>query len=220
MAIFLPILGQLRGRIGDNVFSHNKGGDYVRMGTKPTNPNTERQQTTRTFLGTFASGWANTLTQAQRDAWDTYAETHPVKNSLGQDVYISGLAWYVSCNTRLIDAGDLAVTDPPVDSAPGALYTLSVDLSAANTLDCTFTPALGADERLQVWVSQPVTAGASPNFRQCVLAGYTGQAAASPVAVTTPHSFQSGQRVVVYGGVFRDDGLISSYLQAIDDSDY
>jgi hypothetical protein len=220
MAIFLPILGQLRGRIGDNVFSHNKGGDYVRMGTKPTNPNTERQQTTRTFLATAASGWSAGLSQAQRDAWDTYAETHPIKNSLGQDVYITGLAWYVSCQTRCVDAFGAGVTDPPVDAAPGGLSTFSVDLSAATTLDCTFTPALGADEALQVWVSQPVTAGATPNFRQCVLAGYTGKQAGSPAAVTTPHSFQSGQRVVAYAAVFRDDGLISSYLQSVDDSDF
>ncbi|MBA7658243.1 hypothetical protein ES703_66192 [subsurface metagenome] len=39
MAIIQPILGSLRGSIGDNTFSHNRGGDYVRRRVSPTNPN-------------------------------------------------------------------------------------------------------------------------------------------------------------------------------------
>lgn len=220
MAIFNPILGDLRGRLAANVFSHNKGGNYVRMGTTPTNPQTSRQQATRAILGTFAAGWTSVLTPAQRDAWDVYAAQSPVKNSLGQDVYISGLAWYVKANARLADASLTAVTDPPIASAPSALLTFSVDVSAVTTADVTFTAALGADEAMALWVSLPVSLGSTPNLKQCRLVGYSGLAEASPWAATLPHSFISGQRGVFYAAVLGEEGLISAFMQGIDDTDF
>lgn len=220
MAIFRPLLGEIRGRIAGNVFSHNRGGDYIRKGTTPTNPQTSRQQITRAILGTRSASWTSVLTQAQRDAWDVYAAANPVKNSLGEDVYISGLAWYVKANARLVDAGLALIADPPILGAPDAFNTLSVDISAVTTVDVTFTGALGADEVAQLWVSLPVSLGSSPNLAQCRLAGYSGLAEASPWAATLPHAFQSGHRGVFYACKLGEEGLISAYRQAIDDSDF
>lgn len=219
-AIFLPILGELRGRLAANVFSHNKGGDYVRLGTTPTNPQTSRQQTTRGILAKFAAQWTSTLSQGSRDSWDTYAAGHPIKNSLGQDILISGLAWYVKCNARLEDAGLAEIENAPIFGAPAALDTFSVDISAGATGDVTFTPALGADQAMQLWISLPVSLGSTPNLAQCRLAGYSGLAEASPWAASLPHSMLSGVRGVFYGAVLGEEGLISAFLQAIDDADY
>ena len=218
-AIILPFLGELRGRLGGDVFSHNKGGDYVRRGTTPTNPQTSRQQTTRTILGTFSSAWAG-LTQAAKDEWDVYAAGHPIKNSLGQDILISGLAWFVKCNARLADAGLGAVAEPPVFGAPTSLDTLAVDISAMAVGDVTFTPVLDGDQAMQLWASLPVSLGSKPNLAQCRLVGYSALAEASPWAATLPHGFQSGTRGVFYAAVLGAEGLISAFLQAIDDSDY
>lgn len=221
MAIISPIHGSMRGRIGGNVYSHNKGGDYVRLGTTPTNPQTSRQQTTRTLLGNHAGRWTSVLTQAQRDAWDVYAAANPVKNSLGEDILISGLAWFVKCNTVLSDAGATTINEPPISAAPTGLLTVSIDISAATTMDVTFTATpLGAGDRLISWVSLPVSSGATPNKAQTRLCGYSAAAATSPQAVTTPHSFQSGERAVGYFGVLSEEGLMSAFMQAIDDSDY
>lgn len=219
-AIILPFLGEMRGRVAGNVFSHNKGGDYVRRGTTPTNPQTSRQQQTRQVLGAYSAFWTSNLTQAKRDAWDVYAAANPIKNSLGQDILISGLAWYVKCCSRLSDAGLVCPSEPPVFGAPSGLTTLTVDISAVNTADVTFVPALAADEAMQLWVSLPVSLGSSPNLAQCRLVGYSGLAEASPWAATLPHSFQTGERGVFYACVLGEEGLISAYLQAIDDSDF
>ena len=220
-AIFDPTLGPLSGSIGGNVWSRNKGGFYVRLGSVPTNPQTSRQQTTRAQLGQMASGWTGVLTQDQRDAWDIYASQHPVINSLGKEVYITGLAWYCKCNTRLQDSGATLIADPPTAGAPSGLTSMAIDVSAATTMDVTFaaTP-LGTDERLQGWVSMPVSAGSTPNIRQCRLVGYSAAAQASPWAATLPHGFQSGDRAVAYVAVMSGEGLMSAYRQDIDDSDF
>lgn len=220
MAIFRPIHGELRGRIGANVYSHNKGGDYVRLGTIPTNPQTTRQQTTRSQLGTAAAAWTTTLSAAQRDLWDVFAGANPIKNSLGEDILISGLAWYVKVATMLADAGQTAVTAPPVAAAPLAVLSLSVDMASGQTIDVTWTGVLGAAEFLQTWVSLPVSQGSSPNQSQTRLAGYTASGPTSPEAVTTPHGFQTGERVVCFVRVCNEEGLCSAFVQAIDDIDF
>ena len=220
MAIINPILGPMRGRLAANVFSHNKGGDYVRLGTTPTNPQTSRQQTTRTILGSISGWWTSVLSQAYRDAWDVYAQQNPVKNSLGLDVYITGLAWFVKANARLLDAGLTTQTAPPVEPAPSAFNTLTVDISAATTVDVTFTPALLATEVAVLWCSLPVSLGSSPNRAQCRLAGYSALEETAPWAATLPHSFQSGERGVFYAAKLGEEGLMSAFLQAIDDSDF
>lgn len=220
MAIFNPILGDLRGRLGANVFSSNKGGSYVRLGSTPTNPQTSRQTATRSNLGTMATRWVTQLSQAQRDAWDVYAAANPVKNSLGQDVLITGSAWFTKAGARLLDVGVVNPLTTPVSPAPVAYLTLSVDISAATVADVTFTGALGAAEYMQLWVSLPVSLGSSPNRAQTRLVGYSPLAQASPWAATLPHSFQSGERGVFYAATLNDEGLLGAFRQAIDDADY
>lgn len=220
MAIINPTLGSIRGRIGGNVFSHNKGGDIIRLGTPPTNPQTQRQQITRSILGTLSSQWTSLLSQAQRDTWDIYAAGHPVKNSLGLDVFINGLDWYVKANSRLVDAGLVPIVNAPIGVAPDAVATVAIDISAATTADVTYTVVAGADEVLVLWVSLPVSLGSTPNLAQCRLAGYSGLAEASPWAATLPHQFQSGMRGVFYIAKMGPEGLVSAFVQTIDDSDF
>lgn len=220
MAIISPIHGSMRGRIGGNVWSHNRGGDYVRLGSTPVNPNSARQQSARTFLGDLAQSWETVLTAGQRAAWNVYAQNHPVENSLGQEIFLTGLNWYVKINARLLDASDTPLPLPPVGGGPGGLTTFTVDVSAMNTIDVTYTAALGAAERMQLWCTLPGSAGASPNFKQARLVGYSAAQAASPIAFTLPHGVQSGDAVRAFGAIIDDEGLIGPFLNADDLADY
>lgn len=220
MAIIRPIHGSMRGRIGGNVFSHNRGGDYVRLGTSPVNPNSARQQAARTILGDLAQAWETVLTAANRATWNTYAQNHPVENSLGQEIFLTGLNWYVKINARLIDASDAPLVNAPVGGGPGGLLTFAVDVSALTTIDVIYTAALGAAERMQLWSTLPGSAGASPNFKQARLVGYSAVQAASPIAFTTPFQIQSGDAVRCFGAIIDDEGLIGAFLNDDDLADY
>lgn len=214
------LIGSLSGSQDGITGSHNKGGYYLRKKSTPTNPNSSRQQTTRSVFGMYAGAWTTTLTQAQRDLWNAYAQTHTIKDALGQDIYINGISWYIMFNTRLSDAGDPAITVPPPGAAPGGFFSLSVDISAINTADVTFTPALGAADRVQLWQTLPGTTGQTPNFKQARLVGYSPAAQASPWAATMPFGCASGEQVTFYGAVMNDDGQISVYEQYTDLADY
>lgn len=222
MAIIQPILGSLRGSIGDNTFSHNRGGDYVRRRVSPTNPNSTRQQTMRTFLGTLAALWSSTLTPAQREQWNTWAGQQAKEGPLGNSINWTGINGYVALNTHLLDSGDARIDAPPVVVAPTGLLTLSIDVSAITTADVTFTGTpLAANHKAVMFMSLPQSGTAEPNFKQCRIVGYSAAAQASPWAATLPFSVISGQKVVFFVAILDDEtGLFSPFLRSVDVSDY
>ena len=221
-AIIQPILGSLRGSIGDNTFSHNRGGDYVRRRVSPTNPNSTRQQTMRTFLGTLAALWSSTLSAAQRGQWNTWAGNQAKEGPLGNSINWTGMNGYVHCNTHLLDSGDPRIDAPPGVVAPTGLLTLSIDVSAATTADVTFTGTpLAANHKLVLFMGLPQSGAAEPNFKQTRIVGYSAAAQASPWAATTPFSIISGQTVVFFAAIMDDEtGLFSSFLRSVDVTDY
>jgi len=222
MAIIQPILGSLRGSIGDNTFSHNRGGDYVRRRVSPTNPNSTRQQTMRTFLGTLAALWSSTLTPVEREQWNTWASLQAKTGPLGNSINWTGINAFVALNAHLLDAGDARIDAPPIVVAPTGLLTLSVDISAINTADVTFTATpMAANHRPVMFMSLPQSGAALPNFKQCRIVGYGAAAQESPWAATIPFSVTSGQTCVFFVAIMDDEtGLFSPFLRAVDTSDY
>lgn len=221
-AIAVPILANLRGSVGANTFSHNRGGDYVRRRVSPTNPNSTRQQTMRTYLGTLAALWSSTLTPAERAQWDVWASLQAKEGPLGNSINLTGINGFVWVNTHLLDAGDARIDTPPIVVAPTGLLTFSVDISAITTGDVTFTGTpLAANHKIVMFMSLPQSGAAQPNFKQCRIVGYSAAAQASPWASTLPFSVTSGQTVVFFAAIMDDEtGLFSSFLRSVDLSDY
>lgn len=201
--------GSASGSVGSLVFAHNKGGQYVRNRSTPTNPNSSRQQDARSVFGTHAAGWSNTLSQAQRDQWDTYAQNHTIKNALGNDIKISGLSWYCMLNSRLSDAGQTVVAVPPAVDVPAGFDTLTVTYTSATAISVAYAAALAAGESMQIWCSLPKPPGSSPNFKQCRLIGYSALAGATPIAFTLPFTIQDTQECTFFARRMDGDGQVS-----------
>ncbi|MBA7656939.1 hypothetical protein ES703_64868 [subsurface metagenome] len=221
-AIFVPILGNLRGSIGANTWSHNRGGDYTRRRVAPTNKNSTRQQTMRALLASLASRWSTVLTDEQRNAWNTWASLQPKEGPLGNSINLTGINGYVWCNTHILDAGDARIDAPPAQVAPGALDTLAVDISAAAVADVTFTPTpAGANIRLIMFMSLPQPGEAEPNLKQCRIVGYSDTAQAADWAATLPFVVGVGNKVVFFAATYDDrTGLFSQFIRAVDTADY
>lgn len=213
MAILTPgtVIGAISGSIGGQTFSHNKGGPYVRTRAIPTNPNSPRQQAVRVILGTLASAWSNILTDAQRASWNVYADANTILNALGQSIKLTGLAWYLRCGARLLDAGGTAPTDAPTQPAPAGFTTFTPSYSSTTAIDVAYTAALGATERMQIWMTGPDTDGATPNFNQAVLIGYSAAEAATPIAFTLPREIPDDSYATFYAARLDAQGLVSAY---------
>ncbi len=208
MAKFLPILGQLRGAISGTVFSRNKGGQYAKGKGVPTNGNTTRQQAMRGFLATLSAGWA-ALTAAQQTAWNGWADTHPREDALGQEYTMTGHQAFVGLNSRLLDAGESAESDPPTVNVPASPTGVAVTFTDGDTLSVAFTNTLGADEKLAVWCSLPQVGAGDPNLAQARLCAYSASAAATPVAIESPFFAQTGNTQNFFVGVLDEAGQLS-----------
>lgn len=78
MARFVNVIAaEISGKLGGIVFSHNRGGPYMRILVTPVNPNTPAQSFIRTLTADLATAWVDTLAQSQRDGWNAYDENLP-----------------------------------------------------------------------------------------------------------------------------------------------
>jgi hypothetical protein len=104
------------GSAGGLTASHNRGGQYFRARTVPTNPSSERQQTIRERFAYLSDYWSETLTAAQRTGWSAYAPSVKLPNALGDTGSPTGQQAFMRTNLVLLEAGE-----PVRAAAPGTL---------------------------------------------------------------------------------------------------
>lgn len=132
------IVTQASGSIGGVTYSHNRGGMYRRARAIPTNPNSVGQQDVRMYLGAAAAAWSNTLTAAQRLAWENYANLTPITDALGDPLVLTGQQMYIRSAVMRQRAGAELFHDGPTTPGLAELTAVSVT-DAAGSVDVNFT---------------------------------------------------------------------------------
>ncbi len=94
-----PVYSQASGSIAGITYSHNRGGMYTRARVTPTDPNSPQQTIMRNAMGVLAPYWGDTLSAAQRAAWDLYGANVPWINPLGQTIFLTGQQHFNRINT-------------------------------------------------------------------------------------------------------------------------
>lgn len=157
-----PVVGQVSGRIGGTIFSHNKGGMYIRNGTKPTKVTTELALKFKALMGKVSKEWQR-LTAENRAAWVSYAATNSEKNRLGRSISITGQNWFVRCNTRAQAVGGVTLTLPPTIPSPGVSFPTAFTISKSEE-EATFTlGAALANANEVLWIRAAVTSTPTKN---------------------------------------------------------
>ena len=116
MAKFVPIQGQLLGRLEGVVYSKNKYGFYVRGFRAPRQPGSTSQMQVRSYFQNAATSWRG-LSETQRDAWNAYAANTSRRLPGGENGNVSGSATYLSVYTVARLAGITGAIGTP---SPGA----------------------------------------------------------------------------------------------------
>lgn len=217
--VVLPEGTQISGSIGGTTWSHNRFGAYKRNRSVPVNPNTDRQVAVRNAVRSIAIAWQNTLTAAQRAAWNTYALNVTWVNHLGQTVKLTGLNHYVRSNTPRVQNGI-----PRVDAAPTIFNLATAELALAVTAS-EATQALTVDgDGAAAWVGEAdawqfVSMGLPQNSGITFFGGPYKQISAIPGAGPPPFPaviaaafpFVEGQRIWVRTRIARGDGRLSEF---------
>lgn len=213
MALIVPIHGQMSGSIGDNVYSHNKGGPYVRRRAIPVNPSTSRQSAVRNTLSHVSGLWQG-LSAEQREAWNAYAVANPKINRLGQTITLSGQAWHNALNARVRDFSGAPMKVPPATPPPASLISATVTNNGTNTLTIAYTPfSLAAGVRLALWATPPGSAGRNPNRNQARCIAYTAPGASSPQLISLPWSLVAGQYINLWVATVDSSGRVTPGLR-------
>ena len=99
--------GMLSGKLGGNVFSHNKGGQYVRQYVIPVNPDSTQQLQVRSRFG-MAVATYHSLTAEKKAMWQAYANgvfSPKVGINHGQ---FSGFNAYVALKNMVVQARQMS----------------------------------------------------------------------------------------------------------------
>lgn len=213
------LLAEIRGSIAGSTFGRNRGGIYIRSRSVPINPGSEFQAAVRASLGLLSARWRDTLTNAQRAAWDAYALNTPRTNALGDPINIGGIGAYVRGNVSRIQAGLSIVDDGPASFGIPEIGAVTVAAASATTLsigfDSTDPWASTDDTALLIYVS----ANQSPaknffkgpyRFAQAVEGSSTLEPT-SPAVVTSPYEepYTDGQQVFLRCTVIDEQGRLS-----------
>ena len=121
------IAAEGRGQLGGVVGSRNRYGAYLRNNTSPVNPNTVPQQEQRSAFAIASRYWRDTLTAAQRDAWDQYAAMTPIVDVFGLKQTLPGNTLFCAFNSTMVRRGVAILAAAPVTpgQAPMTLITLT-----------------------------------------------------------------------------------------------
>jgi len=211
---------QMSGSIAGNTFARNRYGNYVRSKTVPVNPNTARQQVIRAAITQLTTRWKETLTAAQRTAWQLYADSVNMTNRLGEVMNLSGFNHYIRSNSILAQQGITLIDAGPTDfTLPEADATFALTASEATQLaTITFDDTLDwcdLDEAYMfVFCGRPRSVTRNffdgPYRYMDNIAGDSGTPPTSTETMTTPFVVTEGQVITCYARIALPDGRITA----------
>lgn len=139
----------IRGTVGGITYSANGAGPYCKLWGRGANPRTTKQGVVRSRVGVMPELWRG-LSQGQKDDWNDYAAEpeQELVNALGEGYYTTGYAWFVHCNSALLNMGQATIEEAPVIAVPAApeihfvFYGLNVGVFYMSTqiLQHTYDP--------------------------------------------------------------------------------
>lgn len=194
---FTAFLAEARGKLSGTVFSKNRGGNYVRTKVTPVNPQTTSQVAVRNSFTTFAQNF-RALTASQILAWNAAVQNFTNTDIFGDIKTPSGINLYNRLNLNLANAGQTAITSPPLPTGatPIVPSLLTADLSSTLLTIASASAAVPAGHTLIIEATPLTSPGKSfvkSEFRKI---GTAAAAATFPIAAYAMWNAKFGLLVV------------------------
>jgi hypothetical protein len=155
---FGGVVSDIRNKLGDVVYSRNRGGTYARAYVATNTSNTTPQANVRAAFKTIELAWTGTLTASQRADWSALADSLQPRPRPVNPSRRTGHNLYVGCAFQVYRAGAGILTDAPsdlngysVDGVPSATGSAS-----GTTLDIQITNTPVGSQVALVWFTVPL----------------------------------------------------------------
>lgn len=193
---FSALVSEMRNKLNGSVFARNRGGAYLRTKVTPVNPQSLAQVAARSLLTTFAQSW-RTLTEEQREQWNSVVDQWARTDVFGDVVNPSGSTLYTRLNINISNAGGSTIVSPPSPVGADALTLLTVTADVSDSqVDIAFAPgAVPADHTMYVEATPMLSPGisnANSKFRKIATVAAAG---ATPFDAYTAYVAKYGNLV-------------------------
>lgn len=215
----------MSGSIAGVVHSHNRFGAYIRPRTKPVNPKSFRQLASRILVMFLSEQWHDDpMTDAIRDAWQTYASSFNMLNKLGEQITLTGFNTFVMCNSARLTAGGSLITAAPTTLGlpPGDPTFACTGSVATQLISVVFDPLFDwniiDDGLMSVYMGRPQSP--SRNFFRTPyrymdsIEGNTASPPTSPQTMTAPFTLVEGQKIWCEARIQEADCRVSTRFGA------
>jgi hypothetical protein len=157
------LVGEIRNKLGDEVFSRNTYGTYTRQHVIPDQTATDWRTWAQTAWATVSERWNNALSDQQRNAWQQWATCALQSRSPVRRNVLSGRQAFIRINHRLALYGAAFLNDPPGQQQVDQLEPPAVAAgSATQTLILSFSPSpLPANHALMIEATPNLNPGRS-----------------------------------------------------------
>lgn len=118
-----PILTSIAGSIASQTYQTAQGGLTVKTRRPPKTTQAPLQLIHQELVRVLAAGWSS-LSQAERSAWNAFAERTPYEHADGRLVRLSGYNYYIQVNIHRRHAGAPRLTVPPPGGTVPAMVPL------------------------------------------------------------------------------------------------
>ncbi|MEI6122700.1 MAG: hypothetical protein WCQ95_03660 [Bacteroidota bacterium] len=130
---YSALISEMRGKLNGSVFSRNHYAAYVRNKVTPTNPRTVRQQEIRSVFANLSSQWRS-LTQEQRNAWNTAVAEFLRTNIFGDSYKPSGINLFIRLNMNLYNIQHNMINMPPKPAPVDLIKIVTIKIDAINDI--------------------------------------------------------------------------------------
>lgn len=171
------------GKIGGQVASKNKSGNYLRTKVTPINRKTDAQMAVRSQLSYLSKAWAG-LSEANRGSFNGAVGAYQKTNIFGDLKSPSGFNLFVKLNSVALAVGTALLTTCPAPASTGSVgaFTIVAD-NSSNTLVATLPDLDLETGDLKIEATPAYSAGKSFIESEYRTIGYAA-AAASPLSLT------------------------------------
>lgn len=169
LAKFGSIITDSRGSIGGMTLKWSIAGNLLTRKASPPRTTTPLQSVTRANFEMLSRYWWDSLDAAQRTDWRALAAANPLPNRWGDVFPLTGLAFFIRTNQKLLKAGEGMMADAPADQTVTSITAVTLSITAPSTASLTFTPSpVPADHLLLLRLTDqqsPGKSSASGGFR-------------------------------------------------------
>ena len=165
------IVGTISGKLGGSVFIATKRGSIIRNRARTPSVRSERQTSQLSKMQTARLRWQS-ITQPQRDQWNSAAANVVTRDRLGRRHRLSGFQLYCKVNgiSKLFDATFHDTPPATFERYAGTILTIAFSASGTYFLQTSPITIIGVLAG-NVWCARPHSNKARKFFRRWVACG-------------------------------------------------